>query len=241
MESVSDTNAIILDAHYRRIRGRFVDRILAREPGSVLEVGCGSGFVLERLAEAGVRAEGVEADASLVDELLARGLSVHHGEAESLVAEDEAFEWVSFCHVLHHLRDPGTAIAEAFRVCRRGVMVAEPWFDESLATQRLALEFDRWLKRQHRRVGRVHEENLGPAEILALVPSSANPTVEVERYLHLEPRAPEWFDEQVDDPRTGLAPDNTDWVESDALLRRIRAEGATKNGTLLVTLEISGR
>ena len=56
---------------------------------------------------------------------LANGKLVHRQEnAESLQFEDSVFDRVIFMCVLHHLRDPERALAEARRVTRRGGVVS---------------------------------------------------------------------------------------------------------------------
>lgn len=59
-------------------------------------------------------------------------------------------------YVAHHLEHLERALLEAARVARRAVLILDPWYDPSFASQRVALDFDLWLKTIDRRSGMVH-------------------------------------------------------------------------------------
>lgn len=98
-------------ARSRALRERaffgLLDEMIPRKAGGrALEVGCGAGGLLIRLARAGWRAEGVEWDASaaVIAERVS-GCRVGVGHYRELDLPDEAFDLVVLHHVLEHLDD----------------------------------------------------------------------------------------------------------------------------------------
>jgi ubiquinone/menaquinone biosynthesis C-methylase UbiE len=107
--------------------------------GSILEVGCGGGFLTALLAREGKRAVGVdmaapddlthsrglEAPAKLARALGAANLGFLGCSAETLCFRDGAFDLVLSSYVLEHVPDRPRAIAEMKRVARHdGLIVA---------------------------------------------------------------------------------------------------------------------
>lgn len=98
-------------------RGRMAgpDELLAQAPGaaSVLDIGCGNGDFLARLAGEGRRLVGVEPDAIARKVAGAKGLDVLAGTAEALPETliGQHFDLVTFTHALEHCRDPLLALA----------------------------------------------------------------------------------------------------------------------------------
>ena len=174
-----------MDDNRSHLTNRFFQRLRDLQPDAVLDVGCGSGHLLELCRDAGIAAEGVEPDRQRVTELLGRGFTVHEGDAAGFAAADASCDWVTLRHVLHHLEDVASALDEACRVARTGLLVAEPWFDDRVPSQALGLRVDRWIKRQHQRLGRVHEDSLRPNQILALLPVEQDFDIDFEYYLRL--------------------------------------------------------
>ena len=93
-------------------------------PGSrVLDVGCGDGALLAFLRDAkGVDARGMEIDAALVAECVARGLSVVQGDAERELADypDGAFDYAVLGQTLQTAQRPDLLLRELMRVGRTG-------------------------------------------------------------------------------------------------------------------------
>ncbi len=125
-------------------RDRFVT--IAGDSGwpypKVLEVGCGTGFFLLNLAQAGVVGDGWVTDISpgMVEvaqrNATALGLTVRGrvADAETLPFPDATFDLVVGHAVLHHIPDVGLALREVLRVLRPGgrfVFAGEPtlWGD----------------------------------------------------------------------------------------------------------------
>jgi SAM-dependent methyltransferase len=97
----------------------------------VLEVGCGTGLILEKLARTARRAEGVDLSPGMLELARKRGLEVREGSATELPYADDSFDVVLSFKVLAHVPDIERALAEMARVCRPGGhVVAElynPW------------------------------------------------------------------------------------------------------------------
>jgi SAM-dependent methyltransferase len=97
--------------------------------GSVLDVGCGSGYFLQRLRDYGVsEAVGVELVPERAEEARRRypGLDVRHGDASALPFADGRFDLVTQFTVFSSILDPAVraaVAAEMWRVTRPGGFV----------------------------------------------------------------------------------------------------------------------
>lgn len=118
----------------------------------VLEVGCGTGLVLEKIAPVAASAVGVDLSAGMIARARGRGLEVVRGSATALPFASSSFDVVCSFKVLAHVPDIERALVEIARVTRPGgVMLLEfynPWSLRYLA--RLAAGA--------RRIGREHTE-----------------------------------------------------------------------------------
>jgi len=107
----------------------------------VLEVGCGTGLILEKLARIARRAEGVDLSPGMLEHAKKRGLDVREGSATELPYPDASFDVAVSFKVLAHVPDIERALAEMARVVRPGgYVIAElynPWSLRYLA-KRLA-------------------------------------------------------------------------------------------------------
>lgn len=103
-----------------------VEAILAAVVGdSVLDAGCGRGYLAERLSA--VAPDVVGADIVLGAELVGRpGLRYQQGSVEELPFEDDAFDTVVCTHTLEHVQRIDLALAELRRVARRRLVVVVP-------------------------------------------------------------------------------------------------------------------
>jgi SAM-dependent methyltransferase len=87
---------------------------------AILDIGCGPGTTLKELAGFGA-VYGVDVSKAAVDYCHERGLdSVTLGDASALPYRDERFDLVISIDVLEHVDDDMSALAETYRVCRRG-------------------------------------------------------------------------------------------------------------------------
>jgi ubiquinone/menaquinone biosynthesis C-methylase UbiE len=128
-------------AHWHRIRSLYVDEreveaalldiIAAADPRDLLDIGTGTGRILEILAPRVERALGIDQSREMLS--LARvgleraGLengSVRLGDMYQLALPDESFDAVVIHQVLHYADRPATVISEAARVLRpNGILV----------------------------------------------------------------------------------------------------------------------
>jgi ubiquinone/menaquinone biosynthesis C-methylase UbiE len=107
----------------------------------VLEVGCGTGLILARLAQSANSAKGVDLSPGMLERAKQRGLSVSEASATALPFPDASFDVVCSFKVLPHVPDIELALSEMARVCRPGGhMVAEFYNPQSLrfAAKRIA-------------------------------------------------------------------------------------------------------
>lgn len=79
---------------------------VSAKAGSLLDFGCGGGFIVEAASKLGYQAEGIEANSAMVEWCQSRGLSVHHKEIAQLVEEGRQYDVIVFSAVLEHLSDP---------------------------------------------------------------------------------------------------------------------------------------
>jgi ubiquinone/menaquinone biosynthesis C-methylase UbiE len=86
----------------------------------VLEVGCGTGLVLQRIEAFASRVRGVDLSPGMLEKARARGLDVVEGSATALPFEDASFDVSCSFKVLAHVRDVDLALREMARVVRPG-------------------------------------------------------------------------------------------------------------------------
>lgn len=99
----------------------------------VLEVGCGTGLVLARIARFARRAQGVDLSPGMLELARNRGLAVVEGSATALPFPDESFDVTCSFKVLAHVPAIEQALSEMARVTRPGgVVLAEFYNPRSL-------------------------------------------------------------------------------------------------------------
>ena len=86
----------------------------------VLELGCGTGLILERVAEVAKEAVGIDLSEGMAERAKERGLDVHIGSVCDLPFDDDEFDVTYSFKVLAHVPDIGAALREAARVTRPG-------------------------------------------------------------------------------------------------------------------------
>jgi len=92
----------------------------------ILECGCGTGLILERVAPWSARAVGIDLSPGMLEVARSRGLEVQEGSVTDLPFEDASFDVTCSFKVLAHVPDIGRALKEMARVTRPGgVILAE--------------------------------------------------------------------------------------------------------------------
>jgi SAM-dependent methyltransferase len=106
-------------------------RSVGLEPGQrVLDIGCGVGAFLRRVAERGGKAHGLDASESLIAFARARlpDADLRVGEMESLPWADESFDLVTGFNSFFFANDMVSALREAGRVAKYGApVVIQVW------------------------------------------------------------------------------------------------------------------
>jgi ubiquinone/menaquinone biosynthesis C-methylase UbiE len=95
----------------------------------VLEVGCGTGLVLERLQRFARTAKGVDLSPEMLARAKARGLDVTLGSVTELPFPDASFDVACAFKVLAHIKPIDQALAEMARVTRPGGHVLAEFYN----------------------------------------------------------------------------------------------------------------
>jgi ubiquinone/menaquinone biosynthesis C-methylase UbiE len=85
-----------------------------------LEIGCGTGLILERVAGVAARAVGIDLSPGMVAVSGEKGLTAVNASVNALPFPDASFDVVYSCKVLAHVPDIRGGIAEVARVLRPG-------------------------------------------------------------------------------------------------------------------------
>lgn len=123
----ADDDPVALLRAESRLRNPWVEQQILRECGagaSVLDVGCGAGFLSNHLARAGFQVTGLDASQASID-VAARHDTTRRaryllGDALALPFPDASFDVVCAMDFLEHVEDPAGAVAEMARVLRPG-------------------------------------------------------------------------------------------------------------------------
>lgn len=112
--------------HYLRKRTAFIAQL--SPAGSILDVGCGTGALAQRLAARGYEVAGVDPSDGMLEVLRARCPEVRAllGSGTDLPFASGSFDLVLSIATMHHIADPVAVrrtLAEMTRVCRPGGQV----------------------------------------------------------------------------------------------------------------------
>ena len=122
------------EAWYETPEGRRVDELekaildyllqAFAQPGSVLEIGCGTAHFTRWLSDQGLAAVGVDLSAAMLAQARALdSVPLMRGDAYKLPFSDGAFDLAVLLTTLEFLERPQEALAEALRVARYGVVL----------------------------------------------------------------------------------------------------------------------
>jgi 2-polyprenyl-3-methyl-5-hydroxy-6-metoxy-1,4-benzoquinol methylase len=86
--------------------------------GRLLDVGCGSGVLLERIRSLGWEVEGLDVDAFAVENARRKGLKIHLDDLERCRFPDGSFDVITMRHVIEHVEDPQRLLRECHRILK---------------------------------------------------------------------------------------------------------------------------
>lgn len=92
--------------------------------GRILDVGCGSGELLEHFAAQGWEPYGVDPSGAAVEAARRRGVTAHRGTLADHPWQEKTFEAITFQHSLEHVVDPVEALEQARRLLAPGGVMA---------------------------------------------------------------------------------------------------------------------
>jgi SAM-dependent methyltransferase len=116
-----------VEPHFRpenqeKVRGRLA-RLREDVPGGrLLDVGCGTGFIIHLAVDLFDEVHGVDITPAMMAQVQTdRGnVTLHNAPAEALPFSDASFDAVTAYSFIDHLDDPAAVLAEVFRVLRPG-------------------------------------------------------------------------------------------------------------------------
>lgn len=141
-----------------QVEGALLDFVGSSHVPAYLDLGTGTGRILELVAPRAERAVGIDLNAEMlalararVEKASLRHVQVRRGDLFQLPYADHSFDLITVHQVLHYLEDPSAAVAEAARVLKPGGKLVIADFAPH------TLEFLRE-DHQHRRLGFADKE-----------------------------------------------------------------------------------
>jgi 2-polyprenyl-3-methyl-5-hydroxy-6-metoxy-1,4-benzoquinol methylase len=117
---------ILLDNFFNNL----ADLTVAKKVDSILDVGCGEGFTLNRLREKGIgkKLEGLEYLKAAIElgKKTYPDIKIIQGSIYELPYKDNSFDLVLCTEVLEHLEEPEKALKELVRVSNKYLVISVP-------------------------------------------------------------------------------------------------------------------
>lgn len=88
--------------------------------GKVLDIGCGNGHLIKRLAKMGWEVEGMDFDPKAVEYCKSQGLNAKAGDFFDLNYPSNYYDAVTLSHVIEHVPDPLKTLKEIHRILKPG-------------------------------------------------------------------------------------------------------------------------
>lgn len=92
----------------------------ASPQGRLLEIGCGNGQMLNFMGLLGWQVEGIDFDPAAVTNAQGKGLKVALGSLEEQGYQNASFDAILMSHVIEHVADPTSLLAECNRILKPG-------------------------------------------------------------------------------------------------------------------------
>ena len=157
-----------------------IDRLGLRPTDRLLDVGCGTGALLERLSETHpvVQLSGIDPVPEMLAiarQRLSPAIELREGWAERLPFAAERFDVVVACNMFHYIHEPTAALQEMMRVLRPGgQLVITDWCDDYWACRICDLYL--------RLFSPAHFKTYRERECVALLEEIGLPVLDMERY-----------------------------------------------------------
>ena len=137
--------------YLRRVMETLYRLIASTRPSSVLDAGCGEGFVIRYLVcrDQSLRVTGVDLQPEAIQyakEYVSGPVTFQVEDLQDLSFPDNSFDTVVCSQVLEHLDDAESAIAELKRVARKYVIISVPnepyfkWINNIAQATRLCMD-----------------------------------------------------------------------------------------------------
>lgn len=115
-----------------RFKGEALRLCRTAAPKSVLEVGCGEGYMLDVLADANLGADltGVDISEAAIADASARlgtRATLEARDARELASDGRSFDLVMMLEVLEHIEDPGQMLPILEQLSARYLLLSVPW------------------------------------------------------------------------------------------------------------------
>jgi SAM-dependent methyltransferase len=115
-----------------RFKSQVVRMVRQHRPKTLLEVGCGEGYILEALAEAdlGVALSGVDISGSAIEDAQARlgdRAVLERIDARELARDGQTFDMVLMLEVLEHIERPQEILPILQRLSHQHLILSVPW------------------------------------------------------------------------------------------------------------------
>lgn len=112
--------------HYQTENTNRVEKIISdlaekTGGGSLLDIGCGTGFIIDIAKKYFDKVAGIDLTQAMLDEIKpAENVTVYIGDSEGMQFDDESFDVCTAYSFMHHLPEFEPTMSEVFRVLRSG-------------------------------------------------------------------------------------------------------------------------
>ncbi len=165
---VAKDHPIVLLRAENRVRNPWILSQL-KEKSTVLDIGCGGGFLTNKLAKAGHQVTGV--DLSFPSLEIAKkqdataSVAYYEADAYSLPFEENEFDAVCAMDLLEHVKEPWRVIEEAARVLRPGGLFFFHTFNRTALSYIVAIKGVEWFVRNVPQAMHLHRYFIKPKEL----------------------------------------------------------------------------
>src|SRR5690606_38700863 len=116
----------------RRFKAEVLRLVRAHRPRTILEIGCGEGYILQVLADAdlGMELAGVDISGSAIEEARERldeRAQLERMDARDLARDGRQFDMVLMLEVLEHIEQPHDMLPILEQLSRKHLILSVPW------------------------------------------------------------------------------------------------------------------